>query len=275
MGRIMPRVWCFALSVLLISLTLLTMTATETTELTFEAAQVDSKLQEVAQGLKGLPSNLKENLASLGVAKFRRDVEPPTEFEVEDDGSNSDLKDLIQKNAIQQQELTKKLARAEASIQTIKKEGKKSDEHRSSHPTNAKRALSAINKKVALLGHPKDVKKQDSGTPTTVRKGTPKPLRKEDSRPSSVINQKTTLLGTPKSVTDEYDNIITQGVTESNGKLDSQGLLNMNAKGMEAVGSGSSSSTGSGSNAKKSHSGAGRLTSQALFAALGLLLHLI
>merc|ERR1711907_641160 len=226
MGRIMPRVWCFALSVLLISLTLLTMTATETTELTFEAAQVDSKLQEVAQGLKGLPSNLKENLASLGVAKFRRDVEPPTEFEVEDDGSNSDLKDLIQKNAIQQQELTKKLARAEASIQTIKKEGKNSDEHRSSHPTNAKRA-------------------------------------------SSAINQKATLLGTPKSVTDEYDNIITQGVTESNGKLDSQGLLNMNAKGMEAVGSGSSSSTGSGSNAKKSHSGAGRLTSQALFAALG------
>merc|ERR1712216_660535 len=230
MGRIMPGVWCFAFSVLLIFLTLLTMTATETTELTFEAAQVDSKLQEVTQGLKGLPVNLKENLASLGVTKFRRDVEPPTEFEVEDDGSNSDLKDRIQQNAIQQQELTKKLAQAEASIRTVKKEGKNFDEHRSSHPTNAKRASSAINKKVALLGHPKDVKKQDS-------------------TPSSVINQKTTLLGTPKSVTDEYDNIITQGVTESNGKLDSQGLLNMNAKGMEAVDSGSSSSTGSGSNA--------------------------
>merc|ERR1712216_534630 len=195
MGRIMPGVWCFAFSVLLIFLTLLTMTATETTELTFEAAQVDSKLQEVAQGLKGLPVNLKENLASLGVAKFRRDVEPPTEFEVEDDGSNSDLKDRIQQNAIQQQELTKKLAQAEASIRTVKKEGKNFDKHRSSHPTNAKRASSAINKKVALLGHPKDVKKQDSGTPTT--------LRKEDSTPSSVINQKTTLLGTPKSVTDE------------------------------------------------------------------------
>merc|ERR1711977_153264 len=77
------------------------------------SSKVDSGLEEVAEGLHGLPASLKANLAALGVTKFKRDVEPPAEFEAEKDvgpNSSSDLKQRMRSNSIQLHKIRKKLA---------------------------------------------------------------------------------------------------------------------------------------------------------------------